>query len=75
MFAGRVTSALWTDAAGAPTTNAQEAVVLLESADTQGLDPADYDVPSIRSLSAELESVREQPPPPDLVARFDVALT
>ncbi|MGE5243055.1 MAG: L,D-transpeptidase family protein [Betaproteobacteria bacterium] len=61
----------WVDAAGRPTLVAREALDLLCSAETDGLDPDDYDA----SRTVERAAALEGSPSPSDVAAFDVALS
>jgi murein L,D-transpeptidase YcbB/YkuD len=59
---------------GRPTPQAIEAVDILNSADADGLVPADYDADPLRQAVLQAAQDPTQPPPADL-ARIDTALT
>jgi L,D-transpeptidase YcbB len=64
-------SPLWIDVSGRPNRAAFDALMLLESAEDEGLDPADYGMPDLDSLAAALTQL----PDPANRASFDVALS
>jgi L,D-transpeptidase YcbB len=65
--------ALWVDGSGRPGRNAQDAIVLLNAAANDGLDPGDYDVGGMAILAARLRD--RSPAAASDIARFDVAVS
>ncbi len=66
-------SPLWIDGSGKPTRQARESLSVLNDAQSEGLDPADYGHDRLESLAATLASVTR--PLPDGLATFDLALS
>ncbi len=66
-------SPLWVDATGRPGHQARESLRLLGDAQSEGLDPADYEHDTLDRLAATLTSVAR--PLPEDVGNFDVALS
>ncbi len=66
-------SPLWLDAAGRPDRNARDALWLLNAAEADGLDPADYDQSQLDRLATLLQT--ESPALPRDLARFDARLS
>jgi murein L,D-transpeptidase YcbB/YkuD len=64
---------VWVDAAGRPTPDARDALALLRGAAADGLDPLDYDAPSLVADAARLGGV-DAPRPVDRAA-FDSRLS
>ena len=64
---------LWVDASGRHGRNAHDAIVLLNAAANDGLDPSDYDVRGIATLASRLAD-RSSAVASDIAA-FDVALS
>jgi murein L,D-transpeptidase YcbB/YkuD len=63
---------LWVDSAGRPTLNARSALMLLQSAAMDGLDPADYAAARLRNAAAALE--RAEQASTDDIADFDITM-
>jgi murein L,D-transpeptidase YcbB/YkuD len=66
-------AALWIDAAGRPSRQARESLMLLRDAPSEGLDPADYRADALDALAASSDSA--SPSVPRNLASFDVALS
>lgn len=58
---------------GVPTSQANEVIAALATADTKGLDASDYDAARLAAESARLRAV--QAPTAEEIGRFDVAVT
>jgi murein L,D-transpeptidase YcbB/YkuD len=71
LYGVRAYSPLWLDAAGRPNRAAQEALMLLDGARDEGLDPADYRMPELDRLALQLARLSD----PASRASFDVALS
>jgi murein L,D-transpeptidase YcbB/YkuD len=71
LYGVRAYSPLWIDASGRPNRAAQEALMLLEGAREEGLDPADYGMPELDRLATQLARLSD----PASWASFDVALS
>jgi murein L,D-transpeptidase YcbB/YkuD len=65
-------AAVWLDAVGRPTTDAEDAIALLSTADAQGLRSADYQPALLARLAHRLDTAGESGDP---VARFDILLS
>ena len=66
-------SFLWSDATGRPTTDARDALTKLETAESEGLDPEDYQGAALARGAAALEG--EGASDAEALARFDVGLS
>ena len=64
---------LWVDVSGHPNRDAVDALALLKGAATEGLDPVDYDAPTLDGLSIALAAARL--PMVSDVAAFDARLS
>ena len=71
LYPARGDAAVWLDQTG-PTHAAREAMALLSAAGDHGLDPFDYDAPTLDSLARRLTSVSQDS---DQHLRFDLLLT
>src|SRR5262245_8191427 len=71
LYGVRAYSPLWIDVAGRPNRAAQDALMLLDGAGDEGLDPADYGMPELNRLAMQLARL----PDPASRASFDVALS
>jgi murein L,D-transpeptidase YcbB/YkuD len=71
LYGVRAYSPLWIDAAGRPNRAAQDALMLLDGARDEGLDPADYGMPELDRLATQLARMSD----PASRASFDVALS
>jgi len=67
-------SPLWTQG-GRPTASARAALDQLAHIDSRGLEPADYDVSSLRRLAQELDVGASGPATPAAIAEYDVMLS
>ena len=65
--------ALWVDEYGHPTGDAHEALDLLSGAETEALDPADYDAPALKGEAGILENALN--PTASSIADFDTRLS
>jgi L,D-transpeptidase YcbB len=71
LYGVRSYSPLWIDADGRPNRAAQDALMLLDGARDEGLDPADYGMPELDRLATQLTRLSDAASQ----ASFDVALS